>query len=124
MSHKSKKGKRMAKTATPPELAVDIERERSDRASTLARQTTERAVELAEKRARELALMEARLTGHDTALADMKVLVERIANGLEGLKEALTDVVVEKRSVVNLQNRQIAVIAAIGMIVYFIITKA
>ena len=107
--------------ATPPEMAVALETERSDRARTLAREETDRAVAVAEKRAREMAMLESRLSNHDEHFKVINGSVERTAKALEDLKLTVLKVVEEKKSIVNLQNRQIAVVAAIGMIVYLII---
>ena len=108
-------------TATPPEMAAELERERSDRARILAREETDRAVAVAEKRVREAAETNARLSNHDEHFKVINGSIGRTAEALEELKDTVLRVVQEKKSVVSLQNRQVAFLAAVGGLVYVVL---
>jgi hypothetical protein len=102
-------------------MAATLEGERAERARILAREETQRAVEVAEKRAREGAIIEQRLAGHDAHFALVNGSIDRTAKALEAMKDAVVELTSERKSIVSLQNRQIALVAAVAAILYVVI---
>lgn len=75
--------------ASQAKIAVDLEREVAARAAALAREETTRAVQLAEQRGRESAMITARLDATDRHFGDINGSVDRLAVAQEKLAHAL-----------------------------------
>ncbi len=81
---------------SPPAMAAGLESERSDRARLLAREETDRAVALADKRARYEQRVESRLDGHDSQLRDTHAALTEMAASTRALVKSFEEFVKEQ----------------------------
>lgn len=92
-----------------------------DRASALAGQHAQKDIREAEERGRVAAVVDSRLDALEAHKRLVNGSLQRIDGSLVDIKLTLAGVLSAKKSVVSLQNRQVAFLAAAGTVVYLLV---